>query len=62
MKTISSDAFRHDKFAVVGISLPKRVISIVDDKAGKAYLARSAWLRQQIMDALCADLKSDNEK
>lgn len=62
MKSIDLDALKYDKFAVVGFSLPKQVIPLIDTKAAEAFLARSAWLRQTVMNALCADMKPVSER
>ena len=62
MKGIDLDALKYDKNTVVGFSLPKTMVPIIDNKAAEAFLARSAWLRQTIMNALCADMKPDTER
>ncbi|MCF2522395.1 hypothetical protein [Bradyrhizobium sp. G127] len=62
MKSINPDAFKYEKFSVVGFSMPKAAIPLIDNKAAEAFLARSAWLRQTIMNALYADMKLNNEK
>jgi metal-responsive CopG/Arc/MetJ family transcriptional regulator len=55
MTTLNLEEFRHDKFAVVGFSVPERLIPIIDRFASREFIARSAWLRKTVLAALAKD-------
>lgn len=55
MTNLNLEEFRYDKFAVIGFSVPKRLVQVIDHLASREFIARSAWLRKTVLTALAKD-------
>lgn len=55
MSTLDLENFKHDRFSVIGFSVPERLIPEIDRRASREFIARSAWLRKTVLAALAKD-------